>query len=88
MAKLRFFVKPNARINEIGRDQEGKLWLKIAAPPLEGKANHAICLYLAEIFSIPKSSVQLLAGSSGKIKTFEIDLSQEEIKNQLSKLIA
>ncbi len=88
MAKLRFSVKPNARINEIGRDQEGKLWLKIAAAPLEGKANQAICLFLAEIFSIPKSSVQLLAGSSGKIKTFEIDLRPEEIENRLSKLIA
>jgi uncharacterized protein (TIGR00251 family) len=88
MAKLRFSVKPNARQNEIGRDEEGKLWLKIAAPPVEGKANQAICLFLSEIFSLPKSGVQLLAGSSGKIKTFEIDLRPEEIESRLSRLIA
>ena len=88
MAKLRFFVKPNARQNEIGMDPEGKLWLKIAAPPVEGKANQAICLFLSEIFNLPKSGVQLLAGSSGKIKTFEIDLSPEEIEIRLSELIA
>jgi uncharacterized protein (TIGR00251 family) len=87
MQKLRFLVKPNARKNEIGRNEDGTLWLRIAAPPKEGKANQAIVIFLSELLKIPKSSIRLAAGSTGKLKTFEIDISEKELQSFLLNIV-
>lgn len=87
MAKIRFSVKPNAGKNELGRDEEGKLWLRIAAPAQEGKANQAIIVFLSAVLDIPKSMIWLAAGSSGRIKTFETGLQEEELQERLRRHI-
>jgi hypothetical protein len=48
--------------------------LKIAvhAPPLEGRANAALFTFLADIFSVSKSSVSLVSGDSSRSKVFLI----------------
>jgi len=87
MEKLRFLVKPNARKNELGRNEDGTLWLRVAAPPTEGKANEAIVIFLAGLLKIPKSSIRLSAGSTGKLKTFEIDISEKELQSFLLNIV-
>ena len=87
MQKLRFLVKPYARKNEIGKNEDGTLWLRIAAPPTEGKANQAIVIFLSELLKIPKSSIRLAAGSTGKLKTFEIDISEKELQSFLLNIV-
>jgi uncharacterized protein (TIGR00251 family) len=87
MQKLRFLVKPNARNNEIGKNEDGTLWIRIAAPPTEGKANQAIAIFLSELLKIPKSSIQLSSGSTGKLKTFEIDISEKELQSFLLNIV-
>ena len=46
--------------------------LKIAvhAPPIEGRANAALIAFLAELFDLPKSSVQLVTGELSRSKVF------------------
>jgi hypothetical protein len=73
MQKTTFFVKPNARSNSIGKGQDGNLWVRISAPPSEGKANLALISFFSELVSIPKSHIQLVNGSSGRYKTFLFD---------------
>lgn len=87
MIRVRFTVKPNSRKNEIGRDKDGRLWLKIAAPPLEGRANLAIMLYLSGLFQIPKSAIQLQGGASGKVKTFTLEMDEESYLKRLETLV-
>ncbi len=76
--KIALKVTPGARRNQllgwepnypgIGR----VLKLKIAAPPIDGRANKAIELFFAELLRIPKSSVHIVQGSSGHIKLLEV----------------
>ena len=87
MEKLRFLVKPNASKNEIGRNEDGTLWLRVAAPPTEGKANQAIVIFLADLLKIRKSSIRLSAGSTGRLKTFEIDISEKELRSFLPNIV-
>jgi uncharacterized protein (TIGR00251 family) len=57
----------------IGVYLEGvKAHLKVAvqAPPFEGRANEALVKFLAEKFSLPKSSVELTAGKLSRSKVF------------------
>lgn len=76
--KLAIKATPNAKKSEIlGWENDpiaGKvLKVKIAAPPVEGKANKAIIAFLADQFGLPKSKVTLLKGETGRIKRFELE---------------
>ncbi len=76
--KLALKVTPGAKKNEIlgwedDYPQVGRvLKVKIAAPPVEGKANKEIVLFLAKALGIPKTAVEVVHGTSGRIKLVEI----------------
>lgn len=79
-------AKPNARKNEIEVLSDNTLKIKIAAPPVDGKANVAIIKYLSEIFEIPKSDIVLEKGNTGKFKRFYIKCKDDEIVNKINHL--
>ncbi len=76
--KLALKVTPGAKKNEIlgwedDYPQVGRvLKVKIAAPPVEGKANKEIVLFLAKVLKVSKSSIEVVHGTSGRIKLVEI----------------
>lgn len=76
--KIALKVTPGARRNEIlGWEEDypqiGRvLRVKIAAPPVEGKANKEIVAFMAKTLGIPKSAVELLHGSTGRIKLIQV----------------
>ena len=76
--KIALKVTPGARRNEIlGWEEDypqiGRvLRVKIAAPPVEGKANKEIVAFMAKTLGISKSSVELLHGSTGRIKLIQV----------------
>ena len=68
---------PNARASEVvGWEDDSRagrvLRVKIAAPPVDGKANAALREFLACHFGLPKSKVVLEKGDSSRIKTFTL----------------
>lgn len=67
--QLQLLVQPKASKNEVCGLQEGRLKLRITAPPVDGKANAYLQRYLAELFGIPKSRVSITAGETGRRKT-------------------
>lgn len=76
--KIALKVTPGAKKNEIlGWEEDypqiGRvLRLRIAAPPVEGKANKEVVAFLAKTLGVPKSAVTLLHGSTGRIKMVEV----------------
>ena len=57
--------------------------MKIAlqAPPVDGRANQALCRLLADWCGIPKSSVELKSGQPGRSKLLELaGVTPEELK--------
>lgn len=76
--KIALKVTPGARRDELlGWEDDypgvGRvLRLKIAAPPVDGKANKAIETFLARALGVPKSSVRIIQGASGHIKRVEL----------------
>lgn len=74
---LRVHALPNARKSEVmGWEEDERagriLRVKIAAPPLEGKANEALRAFLAGELGVAKSKVQLEKGDSSRFKVFEV----------------
>lgn len=75
--KLHIRVTPNASRSEIlGWEQDPQvgriLRVRIAAPPVDGKANDALRVFLAWSLGISKSKVSLEKGGGARHKTFEI----------------
>ena len=85
--RLEVHIQPNSSRNKITGYADGVLKVKIAAPPVEGKANQKLIEFLSGIFDITKSSITIDSGLTGKRKILLIDnLSAEEIKERLERL--
>lgn len=67
-AVIRVHVRPQAARTEYVGRQGGAFTFRVAAPPVEGKANEALCAYLAERFGLPKSGVTVRSGQSSRQK--------------------
>ena len=70
--KLKITVKPNARKNEAIQNPDGTLTVRVAVPPVEGKANDRVIEVLSEYLNKPKRSISILSGFKGKNKIIQI----------------
>ncbi len=76
--RLRVRVKPGAsRQAVLGRTRlaggEAAVLIAVSAPPEGGKANAAVANLLAKQWGLPKSSIRVRVGASGRSKILEVD---------------
>jgi uncharacterized protein len=64
---------PGAKRNEFVRFEEGVWHLKIAAAPVEGKANKELIEFLSEILDISKSRITIDKGATGHRKLIALE---------------
>ena len=69
---LRVRVKPRASKSRVLGEREGELEVAIAAPPVDGKANQELLRVLADYFDVPKSTIEIARGESGRSKLVRI----------------
>lgn len=69
---LRVHVQPSARNTEPAGVHGDRLKIRLAAPPAEGKANAALCRFIADAFAVPQRSVELTAGQGSRKKTLRV----------------
>ncbi len=82
-AQLAVRVTPGARKSAfVGwtADEKGRpvLLVKLAAPPVDGKANTELIRFLASALDCPKGQIILLRGASSRQKTVELPASAIE----------
>ena len=70
---LRVRVQPKASRDAIVREPDGRIRVALTAPPVEGEANRALCVFLAKSLNLPKRCVSLTAGEKSREKTVRID---------------
>ena len=71
---LRVKIIPKSSRSEIvGELPDGTLRIKIAAVPEKGKANAALCAFLANHYGVSKSSVEVVSGHTSSLKTIRVD---------------
>jgi len=69
---LTLHVQPGAKKTEVAGLHGDALKIRLAAPPVEGKANAALLAYLAEKFGVPMRNVALKQGESSRRKVVSI----------------
>ena len=66
-------VSPNAPRSAIAGWLGPALKVKIKAPPVEGRANAALCEFLADHLGLPKRAVTVATGDTSSRKRVRID---------------
>ena len=70
--RLELHVQPGAKITAAVGEHGGRLKLKIAAPPVDNKANAQLLTWLAAQLGVPKSAVRLVRGETSRQKTVAV----------------
>jgi uncharacterized protein (TIGR00251 family) len=78
---LELHVQPGAVRSEFAGEHGGRLKLRLAAPPIDGKANAALVAFLADYFNVPKRNVRIAAGLKSRRKRVVIEGAEWKIKS-------
>jgi uncharacterized protein (TIGR00251 family) len=71
--EIRVKVVPKSSKTElVGVMQDGTYKIKVAATPEKGKANRALCEFLAKHFDVGVSQVQIISGETAHLKRIRI----------------
>lgn len=65
---LRLHIQPGAKTSGFAGRHGDAMKLRLAAPPVDGKANKALLAYLADFCGLPKSKVELVSGHTSRAK--------------------
>ena len=77
-------VQPNARRNEALGYEGDILHIRIAAPPMKGKANRELIKFLSQLLGVSKSSIIIESGLTSRRKVIAIaGLDQAQILERL-----
>lgn len=74
---------PRSRATRAVGVQDGALRVQIAAPPVEGRSNGALCAYLAAAAGLRAPAARIRRGSGGARKLVELDGDPERIAERL-----
>lgn len=66
-------VVPRSGRTTIAGVRDGALLLRVAAAPLEGAANAAVIGLLARVLGIPKRSITIVRGETGREKLLAVE---------------
>jgi uncharacterized protein len=66
-------VIPRAGRSGIAGEREGRVLVRLGAPPVEGAANEALVTLIADLFDCPKRAVRLVAGERSRSKRVAVD---------------
>lgn len=69
---LTLHIQPGAKKTEFAGLHGDALKIRLAAPPVDGKANEALVKFLAEALHLPKSAVTLKSGQTSRRKVLEV----------------
>jgi uncharacterized protein (TIGR00251 family) len=70
---LTLHVQPGAKRTEVAGVHGDALKIRLAAPPVDGRANAELLRYLADAFGVPLRNVMLVRGDTSRRKVVRIE---------------
>jgi uncharacterized protein len=84
MGDLAIRVQPRAKRTGIAGERGGIVVIRVAAPPVDGKANDAVRRLIAQRLGVPRSAIEIVRGESARDKLVRIEgLSADEARTRL-----
>jgi len=69
---IHVYVQPGAKRTEIAGLHGEALKIRLASPPIDGRANEMLLKYLAQLFNVPLRQIELKRGDKSRHKTIAI----------------
>ncbi|MEC5399433.1 DUF167 domain-containing protein [Uliginosibacterium sp. H1] len=76
-------VQPGARRSEIVGLHGDALKVRLAAPPVDGRANECLIEFLAAFCGVPRRQVRILSGETSRHKLLRVDDADEATAQRL-----
>ena len=78
-------VQPGARVCEANGEHGDAIRIKVAAPPVDGKANEALLGWLSQRLDVPLRAVELASGAASRVKRVVVmsDLPADQLVQRL-----
>jgi uncharacterized protein len=73
MAELQVRLQPRARRDEVVGERGGAVAIRVTAPPVDGKANDALCRLIAKAAGVAPSKVTIVRGHGSRDKVVRVD---------------
>lgn len=83
---LTLHIQPGAKKTEFAGLHGEALKIRLAAPPVDGKANEALLRFIAEVLHLPKSAVTLKSGQTSRHKVLEVNGTTADAVAALSRI--
>jgi uncharacterized protein len=79
-AEIRVRLTPRTDRDELVGMRDGVLLARVTAPPLNGRANRALCALIAKRLRVAPSRVEVVRGARGRDKLVRVEgLGAEEL---------
>lgn len=82
---LTLHVQPGAKRTGIAGLHGDALKIRLAAPPIEGRANEALLKFIASIFAVPLRNVELQQGGQSRHKVVAVTGSSIEPESLIAR---
>lgn len=69
---LRVYIQPRSSKNQICGIQGEELKIRLTAPPVDGAANKICQEFVAELFDVAKSTVEIISGEASRHKRLRV----------------
>jgi uncharacterized protein len=86
---LRVHVQPGAGRSAVVGSHGTSLKVRVAAPPVDGRANVAAAALLAETLGVKEGDVELVSGQRSRLKRFRVGgIDPEDVEFRLRQALA
>jgi uncharacterized protein (TIGR00251 family) len=70
--QLMLHVQPGARATAVAGRHGDAIKVRLAAPPVDGRANEALVAFVADLAGVPGRDVRLVRGATSRSKVIEV----------------
>jgi uncharacterized protein (TIGR00251 family) len=84
VATITVRLQPRARRDEVVGERDGRVVIRVTAPPVDGKANEALCRLIAKAAGVAPSRVSVVRGHGAREKIVRVEgVGEEELRAAL-----
>jgi uncharacterized protein len=73
VSELRVRLQPRAKRDEVVGERAGAVVIRVTAPPVDGKANDALCRLIAKAAGVAPSKVSVIRGHAARDKVVRVE---------------
>ena len=85
---LSLHIQPRASKNEVCGVQDNALKIRLTSPPVDGAANKLCREFIADLFDVSKSSVEIISGETSRYKRVRVSgRDQEQLRGVIDRIV-